>query len=295
MTECLGEDSQSPTGRLKSYPRLNKVKFMKEVLLMEEIKISKLILTETDLKQYGIWNNYQEFRKQLYKAEERIDCILIQGAAFVVKGKAFLVIGVGGIDFLDSLSQLDEVDGIIGNGNALFLSRDFKNVYSAHSINELTKCYELEGSDVKIKFLESATLAPLIFLLRSLHTLDEYNATKKKIQEIVFESANTFSGEPVRYAGSLKSRLRGKFLATSRVVHCARRPTLMKKECLFDSYNDVRSTIDNFKGHFALIYTLWSQQMCDAVGMRNTRKLSKSYNPTDPITPHLLKMAKNFI
>lgn len=261
---------------------------------MEDIKIKKLILTEEDLKQYDIWNNYDLLRSQLHKADERKDCVLIQGAAFVVKGKAFLVIGVGGIDFLDSIAQLDEVDGIIGIGNALFLSKDFKNIYSAHTSEELIKFYELEGSDVKINFLESAPVAPLIFLLRSLHNLNDYNKTKEKIGKIIFEAANTFSGHSVRFAGSLKSRLRNKFLATARVVHCARRPTLEKKEVLFDPYDNVRKVVDNFKGHFALVYTLWNQELCDAVGMGKTRQLSKTYNPTDPITPHLLKMTKIF-
>ena len=115
------------------------------------------------------------------------------------------------------------------------------------------------------------------------------------IGNILFEAANTFAGPPIRYAGSLKSRLRGKFLGTARVMHCARRPTIEKKEALFDSKNKVSEAINNFKGHVVLIYTLWSKVMCDAVGMAKTRELSKSYNPTDPITPHLLKIAKKFL
>lgn len=262
---------------------------------MSTLITDKLILTESNLKEFGIWDNYNPLRELLYKAEQRRDCVLIQGSAFVVEGQAFLIMGVGGIDFLDSLAQLDGVDGIIGNGNALFLSADFRNVYSAHTTEELVRCYELEGSNTKHKFLEGASIAPLIFLLRSMHSLDEYEATKKKAGELMFETANTFAGNPVRFAGSLKSRLRGKFLATARVVHCARRPTLEYKECLFCSYDKVRTAIDKYRGYFALVYTLWSQEMCDAVGMRNTRKLAESYNPTDPITPHLLKMAKNFL
>jgi len=262
---------------------------------MEEIKIEKLILKEDDLKNYGILDSYEPLRKQLHKADEREDCILIQGAAFVVKGKAFLTIGVGGIDFLDSLAQLNEVDGIIGNGNALFVSKDFKKIYSAHTNEELVKCYELEGFNSKIKFLDEASLAPLIFLLRSFPNLEEYDLTKEKVGKILFEEANTFAAHPIRFAGSLKSRLRGKFLTTSRVVHCARRPTLKKKEYLFDSYEKIREVLTNFQGSFSLVYTLWSQEMCDAVGMLNTRKLSKGYNPTDTITPHLLKIAKDFL
>lgn len=272
--------------RFESCPRLIK---------MKEIKIDKLILTEKDLEDFGILDKYGSLRKQLYKANEQEDCILIQGAAFVIKGKAFLIMGVGGIDFLDSLAQFSEVDGIIGNGNTLFISNDFKNVYSAQTKEELAKCYELDGSRVKIKFLDDAPLAPLIFLLRSFHNPKEYNLAKEKIGNLIFEEANTFAGSPVRFAGSLKSRLRGKLLATARVVHCARRPTIEKKECLFDSYEKVRETINNFKGSFSLVYTLWSQEMCDAVGMSKTRELSKTYNPIDPITPHLIRIAKDFI
>ena len=215
---------------------------------------------------------------------------------FGVKGKAFLILGVGGIDFLDSLAQLDEVEGIIGNGNALFISGDLKKVYSAHTNEELVKCYELENAPfyIKTKFLESAPLAPLIFILRSFKDLKEYKEAKEKVGKVLWETSNTFSRTPIKFAGSLKSRLRGKFLSTCRVVHCARRPSLTKKECLFDSYEDVYKSINNFKGYFCLVYTLWSQEMCDAVGMGNTRKLSKTYNPTDPITPNLLNTAKDF-
>lgn len=262
---------------------------------MEGIHIDKLILNEEDLIRYDIWNCYDSLRGQLYKADERKDCVLVQGAAFVVKGKAFLLLGVGGIDFLDSLSHFQEVDGIIGNGNALFLSRDFQNIYSAHKIEELIGCYELEGSDVKIKFLESAPIASLIFLMRSFHNLEVYDAAKMKVSKIVFEVSNTFSGEPVRCAGSLKSRLRSKFISTARVVHCARRPTLMKKECLFDSYKDIYNAVNNFKDYFALVYTLWDQVLCDAIGMRETRKLSSMHNPTDPITPYFVEIARRFL
>jgi len=260
-------------------------------------KTDKLILTEEDLTKLGIWNEYNYLRAQLCNAEQRRDCIIIQGSAFVVQGKAFLMVGVGGIDFLDSLAQLDEVDGIIGNNNALFISKNFDHVYSAHTTEELIKCYELEGSpsDIKIKFLDDAPLAPIIFILRSFKTRDEYDAAKKKVGNILFEVANTFAGPPVRYAGTLKSRLRGKFLATARVMHCARRPTVEKKEVLFDSYDKVRRAIDKFRGYFALVYTLWSQEMCDAIGMGKTRELSETYNPTDPITPYLLKIAKEFL
>jgi len=264
---------------------------------MEGMKIEKLILTEDDLKKYGILDNYDFLRKQLYKAEDRRESVIIQGAAFVVKGKAFLIMGVGGIDFLDSLARLGEVDGIIGNGNALFLSPDFTRVYSAHSTEELIKCYELEGYESKISFfLEEAPIEPSIFLLRSFRDLDEYNSAKKKVGEkVVFEVANTFAREPIRFAGSSKSRLRGKFVAVARVVHCARRPTLLRKECLFDSKESISKVINNFKGHFTLVYTLWNQVLCDVIGMRNTRALPGNFNQVDLITPNLVKIARRFI
>jgi len=265
---------------------------------MEDISIENLTLTEADLSGYGIWENYKSLREQLVTSAERGDCVLVQGAAFVLKGKAFLLLGVGGIDFLDSLGHLVEVDGIIGNGNALFLSKDCGFVYSAHTQTELENCYELENTDSEITFLESAPLAPLIFLFRSCKNREEYDRTKAKVSTenaVIFEAANTFCAESVRFAGSLKARLRGKFLATTRVVHCARRPTLMKKECLFDSRASVCEVINRFKGQFALVYTLWSQELCDAVGMRNTRSLTNTYNPTDPITPHLLTIANGFL
>lgn len=261
----------------------------------DDFKTDKLILKEDDLKQFGIWNHYKIYRSDLFNANKRVDCTIIQGSAFVMKGKAFLLMGVGGIDFLDSLSHLEEVDGIIGNGNALFLSKDFKYVYSAHSYDELIKCYELENYNGRIKFIEYAEVAPLIFILRSFPTIQEYEAAKIKAGKVVFEKANTFGRTPVKYSGPYKSRLRSKFIATARIVHCARRPTFLIKESLFDSYLDVRQTVDEYKGYFALIYTLWSQELCDVIGMKATRKLSEYYNPTDPITPFFIEIAKQFV
>lgn len=247
-------------------------------------------------------DEHGSLRAQLYKADQRNDCIIIQGAAFVVKGKAFLMTGVGGINFLDSLAQLEDVDGIIGNNNAIFISNDFNHIYSAHTKEELVKCYELEGapSHIKIKFLENAPMAPLIFITRSFKTRDEYEATKKKVGNILFEVTNAISGPtfarpPVRYAGSLKSRLRGKFLDTFKIVHCTHRPTFVKKEALFDSEDKVREAISKFRGHVCLVYTLWNQVMSDTMGMAEVRKLSTTYNPTDLITPHFIKIAKDFI
>lgn len=262
---------------------------------MDHIRTDKLILTENDLNRYRVWDDYASLRAQLYKAEERKDCVLIQGAAFVVKGKAFLLMGVGGIDFLDSLAQLQEVDGIIGNGNSLFLSRDFRFAHSAHSPEELGDCYELERANSRMRFLESAEIGPLIFLLRSFRDFIEYSATKEKVGKILFEVCNTYARPPMRFAGSMKSRLRSKFLATARVVHCARRPSLLRRECLFDSFDVVREAIDKYEGEFALVYTLWSQELCEAVGMKATRQLRRTYNPCDPITPYFVKIAKDVL
>lgn len=264
---------------------------------MEYLKANKLILNEDELKDLGIFRDYSGLRNQLYKANEREDCVLIQGSAFVVKNRAFPVMGIGGIDILDSISQLEGVDGVIGNGNALFVSKDFRNVYSTQTRDELIEAYEMEKEN-KINFLERASLAPAIFLWRSFGDKREYEETKNKKEKVIFEIKDvpeTFATEPIPFPESHKSRLREKFLRTARVVHCARRPTLKKKECLFDSYEEVREALSNFHGHFVLMYTMWNQQMCDAVGMYNTRRLSSSYNPTDKITPHLLEIANKFL
>ena len=258
---------------------------------------TQLIYKEEDLQRLNIRENYVSLRSQLYRSEERTNCALIQGAAFVVGGRAFPMLGVGGIDFLDSLAQMPEVDGIIGNGNALFVAKDFSGIYSAHNREELAKCYEYEmGHPVVNKFiLEGIPMGSLIFLLRSVGTKEEYERIKA-IKAPVFEQDDTFSSEPVPFnSHRWKNELRGKFLGTTRVVHCARRPTMEAKECLFDSREDVKAVVDNFQGHFALVYTKWSQLMCDAVGMENTRKLATDglRNPTDRITPHLLRMAKS--
>ncbi len=258
-------------------------------------RTNKLILTERDIEFQEVWKDYQFYRSQLFKSHERSNCVVLQGSAFVLRGKAFLLMGVGGIDFLDSLGALDCVDGIIGNGNVIFISKDFNNIYSAHTTKELYQCYEIEGGRNNIKFLELTSIAPLIFILRSFKNSSDYEKVKSKIGTIIFEESNTFSGDVIRFAGPKKSRLRAKFIKTARVVHCARRPGIMKKEYLFDSYEDIKNTIDLFNGCFSLVYTLWDQKMCDAIGMRETRKLSNSYNPTDPITPFLAQIAMQFI
>lgn len=264
--------------------------------MKDYIKINEPTPTKNDLNQYNIWRDYNLLRKQLYKSDLRKDCIIIQGGAFVVGEQAFLLVGIGCIDLLDSLAQLNEVDGIIGNGNSIFISESFDHVYTAHSTKELIDCYEFEEGDssIKTKFLVDAPLAPLIFLVRAFHNKKQYESTKKKVKNIAFEVLDTFAGPPVKYAGSLKSRLRGKFINTVRVVHCAQRPRIQRKECLFDSYDEVYNSVNKFKGHFSLVYTIWNQLMCEAFGMRNTRKLSTNYNPSDPITPHFLEIVENF-
>lgn len=258
---------------------------------MEGNSIDKLILDENDLIRLGITHDYLRLRRVLYKSNERDDCILVQSAAFVSRGKAFLIMGVGGIDFLDALGRNRDVDGIIGNGNALFVSKDFRNTYSAHTSQELIECFELDGPGTKFKFLENAPIGPLIFLLRSFQTVDEYEEAKKKVNKIVFQSSSTFAGEPTRFAGSLKSRLRGKFVATARVVHCARRPNLMRKECLFESRENVYQAINRFHGSFELVYTLWSQELCDAIGMRTTRLVPEFQTAMGSVAEFLVKTA----
>lgn len=253
--------------------------------------INKLALSAEDLDHMKVWQHYAGARSRLYKASEREDCILIQGSAFVVRGVAFLLLGVGGIDFLDSLSRNPFVDGIIGNGNALFISKDCRNVYSAHSSEEMLRAYEFEAGNSSLSFIEGAPLGSVIFLLRSFKEQREYESTRTKVAPLFFETADTYAGYPVRYSGTLKARLKCKFIATARVVHCARRPSLMLKESLFDSHEEMCSTIGKYNGAFSLVYTKWSQYLCDAIGMNATRQLLPSYNPTDAITPFFLDIA----
>lgn len=263
---------------------------------MDTIKTNKFILTEQELHHHGVWDEYAQLRQQLYKADQRKDCILIQGAAFVIEGKAFLVVGVGGIHFLDSLAQMDGVDGVIGNSNTIFLSKDFSHVYSAHTPDELVERYQIFDNPKSITFIDGAPLVPLIFLLRSFYDQNEYNQTKEKMSKLLFEEENTFAGEPIRYAGKIKARLRKKFIDTCRIAHCTYRPILYKKECLFDSHIDVYEAINKFRGHFALLYSVWRQDISDAYGVSRVRKLAKgTYNPTDAISPHFLHMAKRFV
>lgn len=170
---------------------------------------------------------------------------------------------------------------------------------------ELSHCYEYEAGESTInKFLEETAMGPTVFLLRSLYNQIDYDETKNKVlrsqrgkEGLAFEVDNTFAGKPVEFPERGGRRLVGKFLGTTRVVHCARRPSLEPKECLFDAEDVIKEALNNYrgKGRFALIYTMWNQVMCDAVGMGNTRKLAASgfRNPVDNITPHLLTMAKS--
>lgn len=257
--------------------------------------VRKVLFDENDLKKMGIFARYDKLRSLLYKSDERRDCVLIQGAAFVVDGLAYLLMGVGGIDFLDSLARNVEVDGVIGIGNALFISKDFEFVYSAHSKEELIRGYELEGFEHadRYNFLYSAPIGSLIFLLRSFKTKEEFYRTKKKYEgQIVFDIEDTFARAPVKFSGSLRARLRSKFIKTARVVHCARRPTLQEKECLFDAEDQIKSAVNCFRGKFVLVYTLWNQVLCDVVGMRKTRALIETQKKIDAITPHFIQLIR---
>lgn len=260
----------------------------------ETLQTDKFMLTYKELSYLGIWNDYSQLRNRLYKANQRKNCILIQGQAFVVGGKAFLMVGVGGIHYLDSLAQMDEVDGIIGNGNSIFLSKDFSHIYSAHTPEELVERYQTDH--YKEKLLDGAPLAKIIFLQRTFYKQEEFDKLKKKAKTHLFEKDNTFATNPIRFAGKIKARLRKKFIDTARIAHMTYRPVLYKKELLFDSGREVKSAMDSFRGIFCLLYSLWRQDISDGFGVGNVRKLAReTYNPTDAITPHLLSVAKKFI
>lgn len=260
------------------------------------IKINKTPLIERDLKQIGIWDRRENLRKQLFCSKKQRNSVLIQGGSFVLDNYAYLLLGMGTIDILETMSQFVDIKGIIGTGNALFVSKSFKFVYSALSREETLKRYEINKTHHPFKYRYSSKLAPLIILNRTFKNETEFKKAKtKKTNEIIFDLGSCFFTNPVKYSGSMKARLRGKFIKVSTAIHCATHPSLLKKEMIFDDLEKIKDLINYFDGYFMLGYMLWNEKFANSVGIKSNYSLDLKDNPSEVIGFVLIKLIENFI
>lgn len=260
------------------------------------IKINKTPLIEKDLRQIGIWDKRESFKKQLFRGNKQRNSVLIQGGAFVVNNHAYLLLGMGTIDILETMSQFGDIEGIIGTGNALFISRNFKFVYSVLSEKETLKRYEINKTHHPFKYRYSSKVAPLIILNRAFKNETEFKEIKgRKANKIIFDLGSCFFTKPTKYSGSIKARLRGKFIKTSTTVHCATHPTLLRREMVFDDPESIKNLINHFDGYFILGYMLWNEKFANSVGIKSNYSLDLKDNPSQIIGFVLIKLLENFI
>jgi hypothetical protein len=248
-------------------------------------------LREKDLTHIGVWDEKEELRKKLYKSSEREDHLLIQGGAFVYRGFAFMVLGVGAMDYLEPLSELQTIDGIVGTGNVLFMSRDFKRLYSALSEDETLKRYEIDETHHPFKWVEHAKVAPLVFLNRAFTDYSEFDAIKeKKKNKILYDLGHTFFIEPqkVNYRG------REKLIKTLRVAHCIAHHTLNMKELIFDSLDDIGEAVKSYDGFIIKGYMKYSLELANSMTIKNNYKLGLKYNIYPIVAYVMFKLSQEF-
>ena len=259
-------------------------------------RLTKCPLYEQDIIEMGLMGHKNAQRKLLYKSSERDNCMLIQGAGFLYKGRVYLTLGVGAINTLEAFSQFNEVESVVGTGNALFLSKDFKNAYSALSLDETIKRYEIDKTNRIFKYSEGGPIGPLIILNRVFCDYNEYLHTKNsKSANLAFDLGNMFFVNPIKFGGSEKSRLRAKFVNAVRTVHCVHHPTVMEKELFFDSYEDIKNAINNFNGYFLKGYTYFSNTFAESIGMVANFKLKLLDNPSEIVSYTTLKLVEEFL
>jgi hypothetical protein len=216
----------------------------------------------------------------------REGCVIVQAGGFILGGKAFLVSGTGTINILEAIAQFEEVDGIVGNGNALFLSSDFRHIYSTLTEAETLDCYESKKTNRRMPYALSAELWPFIFLQRAFKQQSEYETLRNHERDIWLSDGNEFIRHPISSAGRYRSRLMSKLAKTSRVVHCCHRPTMKHKEMLFDSEKDIIDVSKGFQGDVILGYTLYSQDLESILGFESFVKWKD--NPSERMSMLLL-------
>lgn len=258
-------------------------------------KLRKCPIGENDLKEMGILEHKDIQRKNLYLNSERNNCIMMQGAGFVFKERVVLTLGIGAINVLEAFSQFNDVEGVVGTGNVLFMSDDCKEAYSALNEEESRNRYEVNKTGRALKYALGAKLAPLIIINRVFAKHDEFIATKaRKSKEISFDLGNTFFTEPIKYSGSIKARLRSKFIKTVQTVHCVHHPTLMEKELFFDDFESIKNVINKFNGYFILGYTYFSTTFAESIGMKANFELDIKDNSSEIVSYTILKLVEQF-
>lgn len=252
-------------------------------------------ITEDDLKNIGIWQKADQLKSMFYQNDQRSDCTLIQGGAFVINGRAYLLLGMSTIDILETLSQHKEVEGVIGTGNSLYVSNSCDMVYSTLDETETITRYEVHKTGHPLKVLLKAKVAPLIILNRTFRDESLYAEIKQSKQlDIIVDLGSNCYTAPERFAGTRKARLRSKFVKTARTGHCVINPTLTEKELLFDREEKVTQLINGFNGSFGLGYMLWSELFANSVGMVSNYKLGLKDNPSEIIGYALIKYVEEF-
>jgi hypothetical protein len=252
-------------------------------------------INKKDLEELNILQNSDKIKKKFFRNKERGDSILIQGGAFVVGGYAYLVLGMSTIDILETMSEYKGVTGIIGTGNSLYISKDFKKVYATLSEEETIKRYEIDKTGSKLKYKYQAKLAPLIFLNRSVKDAVEFNEIRnRKKDSVLIDLGSNFYLDTVKFSGSKKSRLKWKFVKAARTGRCVANPSLNKKELLFDDEEAVVNAISHFKGSFCLGYMKWTDEVANAVGLIQVKALDLKDNISGIIGFSLLKIAEDF-
>ncbi|MDO8740581.1 MAG: hypothetical protein Q7J54_03330 [Candidatus Woesearchaeota archaeon] len=257
-------------------------------------RLTKCPLHEQDLTDMKLMGHKDAQRKLLYKSSERDNCTLMQGAGFLYKRRVYLTLGVGSINILEAFSQFGEVEGIVGTGNALFLSKDFKNVYSTLSYEETINRYEIDKTNRTFKYSEGGPIGPLIVLNRVFCNYEEYVHIKgSRCNDLAFDLGNAFFVKPMKF-GHERSRLRAKFVNAVRTVHCVHHPTIMEKELFFDSADNIKNIINNFDGYFLKGYTYFSNTFANSIGMVANFKLRLLDNPSEIVSYTILKLVEEF-
>ncbi len=248
-------------------------------------------LDENDLKRLGIWQEGDSLREKLFKSSERKDCILMQGGAFVFKDYAFPLLGVGAMDYLEPLSELRTIDGIIGTGNVLFIDKNFENVYSALSESETLKRYEIDKTNHPFKWIEKSKIGPLIIFNRALKDYNEfYRIKEKKKKKIIYDMGHSFFIQPHK----INNRYRERLAKTATVAHCIAHYTLSKKELIFDSQNKVNEAFKHFNGYLMLGYMVYSNKLLHSMSIENNYRLGLKDN-SYPITAYVIfKLVQEF-
>lgn len=257
-----------------------------DLLTIEEIhKLHENITPEEKQKLFAQLLNVEERRKE--------GCILIQAGGIVIGGKAFLITGTGTINILEAIAQYSDIDGIIGNGNALFIGKDFGQIYCTLTEEETFQCYESRETGRRMRYVYSAKLWPVVFLQRAFKDYEEYKRFREGQNNVWLINETEFVKKPVNFRSRYRNRLRDKFAKTCQVVHCCHRPTMQRKEMLYDSSGEISEVVDKFSGKFILGYTFYNIDLEKILGFVNFVKWKN--NPSERMAEIIHQLCSYFV